>query len=230
VRRIKNFENSEQRDRCYTRPMRTSVATSIAFVTLVLACGGTSAPPAAPAGETVAPVASSTSTAPASTASTAASTETTAAPSTSATTAPPPAVEQTIPLVAFQMVSTEGKGEVLYDVKADGEILDKSGAKIGTSDGHVIKFDQDIVFTVDKDGTVHGPLLQGTDAKFDAKDALVAKAGKLTMTASVDDKGAIHMVGTKGKDDPPWKVVGPIAAARRMATMLSMTIARAKKK
>jgi hypothetical protein len=50
------------------------------------------------------------------------------------------------------------------------------------------------------------------------------------MTVTVDDQGKITIMNAKGKDVPPWKVVGALKDARRTAALLSLTIARPKKK
>jgi hypothetical protein len=213
--------------------MRTSSSALILLLSAALsACGGSPppAPIAPPAEPTPAPVATVEPAA----APTAAPAETAPAPVAAATAAPvaAPPVDPTIPLVAFQILDTNptAKDKVLFDVKADGTIQDDAGKKIGLIDGHNIRFEgeTDPVWSVEKDGTVHGPLLQGANAKFEGKDVLTFRKDNIKGTVSVDDKGNVTIVNTKGKDTPPWKVVGAIAGAKRTAAMLSLMIARPK--
>src|SRR5262249_40603318 len=86
------------------------------------------------------------------------------------------------------------------------------------------------IWSVDKDGTVHGVLLQGAKGKFDAKDAFVIEAEKgktkLKNTITVDEKGTLQINQSSGGKIPPFKVVGPVKAARRTAALLSLGIAR----
>ena len=207
--------------------MRVSsiVLASFAFVPFV-ACGGGSPQPSTPTSTTSAATPTTTeSAAPTPSTDTTTSADASTAPPT--TNAPGP-----LPMVAFQIVATDASKKVLYDVKSDGTIADDGGNKIGSIDGHSIKLSDasDPVWTVDDDGAVHGAMFPKAKAKFDDKDVLVLEDGKFKATVTVDDAGNVTGNGPKGKDAMPWKVVGDVAKAKRAAALLSLTIARPKKK
>jgi hypothetical protein len=136
----------------------------------------------------------------------------------------------TIPVAAFQIVSTEAKPRRLLEVKADGSVYlgapsatERPFAKI--AGGQIVE-GKELRWSVEADGTVHDAKSPKAHLKFDSANRLVQKLAGEELTLSVDDAGAVKTNDGDGDQvKRNYKIVGMTPAARRSAVLLSQYVA-----